>query len=277
MLTEQQLRHFRTFGCLVVPNLLQPEQLDRLTGEFEKHSDWLPRVGGDDEVTSRIDFLEQSGRSALLEERRMTEVMESLLGPQALYMQNLAAVYPGDQSWRTIMGWHLGISAGCSETIGEFGAHNFPGARAIINLDKIDRGSFRVIVGSHRPPYHDKLWTLSADIARIRQDQPLVRDAVDALCERDEISGERRTRLFEDPAANCFEVDPPQVPHTALKIEPGDLLILDHMLWHACYGNGARRTIEIDWKGPPTAPSHTDWIERQLPALRARQRKAEAG
>ena len=278
MLTTNQQQHFKTFGFLVVPDRFSGDELQRLTGEFEKQSGGLPRAGGDDGVTRSIDFLDQSNQSArLLEDQRLEDLMESLLGPEAFYMQNLAAVWAGDQSWRAIMGWHVGISAGRSQALGEFGAHYFPGARAIINLDQVNHGCSRAIAGSHRVPYHDQLWTLSAGIAKIQEDQPSLRAAVDALCQRDDISGERRRRLFEDPAANCFEVDPRQVPHTVLRIEPGDLLILDHMLWHAHFGNGARRSIEIDWKGPPTAPSQREWIERQLPALRARQRQAEAG
>ena len=255
MLSEKQHQHFDTFGFLVIPQVFTFKEIETLAAEFDRVAAPLLGGGSADRDVSSLDLLKHSSHlESLLEDERAAGAARNLLGPDAVYQQSTALAHTADEPWQSAMGWHVQIPAGRPDARKnmEFGAHYLPGVRLTIELDDVSAGCRRVIAGSHREPYHDQLWTLCPEIALAGQD-PLLREGLDALCDRDEIQGERRTRLFEDPAANSFELAPNQVPHMAVDYEPGDLVIFDHMLWHGCFGSSPRRRIAIDWKVAPTA------------------------
>ncbi len=255
MLSEKQHQHFNAFGFLVVPQVFTFEEIATLAAEFDRVAAPLLVGGSADRGASCLDLLKHSiALESLLEDERAAGVARNLLGSDAVYQQSTALAHAADEPWQSAMGWDVRIPAGRPDALKnmEFGGHYLPGARLTIELDEVSAGCRRVIAGSHREPYHDQLWTLCPEIALFGQD-PLLREGLDALCDRDEIQGERRARLFEDPAANSFELAPDQVPHMAVDNEPGDLVIFDHMLWHGCFGSGPRRAVAIDWKREPAA------------------------
>ena len=264
MLTERQQNHFHTFGFLVVADMFSAPEIKALKATFAQMSDCATSTRSG--CRGQSDYLEQIN-SGMLDDQRLVDTIGSLLGDDAVYLQSWAATYSDDQSWQTTMGWNVEISGGRADAIGEFGGYYFCGARAVIALDKIPAGAFRVIAGSHREPYHDQLWSLSADISSAKR----TRRDLEALCDRDQICGSRRDRLFADTNANAFDLEPEKIPHMAVKHEPGDLLVVDDMLWFACLGIESLRTVEIDWKGTPETGHNRKWLEMNLPALRARQ------
>ena len=272
-LTEKQRRHYETFGYLVVRGAFDAAEMATLSAAFDR----ARRFGtgaADDQVW---DFLERiEGMAHLLEDERTAGLARHLLGPAATYMENVAKVHSGAEWWQATMGWDVRIPAGRTAAEGnmDLGAHYYSGARLTIELDAVGPGCRRVIAGSHREPYHDQLWSLSAEVA-VRGGAPASQQAaLEALCDRDEIYGERRTRLFDDPAANAFELAAEEVPHMAIESQPGDLVVLDHMLWHACIGGRPHRIIAVDWKGAPTADEQCLWWEERLPQLRNRQQES---
>ena len=250
MLSEKQHQHFDTFGFLVLPKVFTPEEIETLAAEFDRVA--VPLLSGESASRGTIcfDLLERSSHlEGLLGDERIAGIARNLLGPDAFCQQNTAQAHTGDEPWRSAFGWDVRIPTGRQDAREnmEFAAHYSPGVRLTIELDEVAAGCRRVIAGSHREPYHDQLWTLRSEIVLAGQD-PSLREGLNALCDRDEIQGERRTQLFEDPAANSFELAPDQVPHMGFLIEPGDLVIFDHMLWHGCFGSGPRRAIAVDWR-----------------------------
>ena len=254
MLSEKQRQHLSTFGFLVVPQLFTCEEIETLASEFDRQAFPRPADESTDRGAVRFELLERNGHLGRIgEDERTAGIARNLLGSEAFYRQTTALVHGADEPWHAAMGWDVRIPAGRSDARENpaCGAHYLRGFRLTIELDRIGAGCRRVIAGSHREPFHDQLWTLCPEISRAGGN-PSLRQGLDALCDRDEIQGERRARLFADPAANGFELAPDHVPHMAVESAPGDMVILDHMLWHGCFGgSGPRRRIVIDWKEAP--------------------------
>ena len=230
MLSEKQHQHFNAFGFLVLPQAFTSKEIETLAAEFDRVA--VPLLDSANRGTSSFDLLERSGHlESLRGDDRTAGIARDLLGPDAFYQKTTALTHAADEPWHAAVGWNVRILAGRPDARErmEFGAHYLPGVRLTIQLDEVGAGCCRVIAGSHREPYHDQLWTLCPEIALAGQD-PRLREQLNALCDRDEIHDERRIRLFEDPAANSFELAPDQVPHMAVESEPGDLLIFDQML-----------------------------------------------
>lgn len=139
-LTEQQIRHFETFGYLAFPGLMA-DRIDAITRDFEAL--WESRGGGhhgqphDGKQRSCIaPFIDQSeALSALVDDPRILGIASDLLGDDFNYMGSDGNYYAGDTDWHSD-GWHSTLRH----------------VKIAFYLDPLtrDTGCLRVIPGSHR-------------------------------------------------------------------------------------------------------------------------------
>lgn len=145
MLTEQQRKHFDTFGFLVWRNALSPDETAEITQHFE---DVLAedRAGQTFDGVRRqalLGFVEQRPALVrLVEDDRVYGVMEQLLGPNFVWIGSDGNLYVGDT------GWHPDNSD-----------QGYRRVKVAFYLDPVgkDSGCLRVIPGSHRAALADNL------------------------------------------------------------------------------------------------------------------------
>ena len=112
---------------------------------------------------------------------------------------------------------------------------DFKQLKVMIYLQAVtrDSGCLRVIPGSHKMPYHEDLAPQEVD-----------------------------------PDARPFGLAPQEVPCTCLEIEPGDVILFDHMIWHAAFGGGPRRCyVAMKFAIRPSAKHHLDSLKRYSAAV----------
>jgi ectoine hydroxylase-related dioxygenase (phytanoyl-CoA dioxygenase family) len=144
MLTEQQRKHFETFGFLVMRDALSQAEVDRITSDFE---DVLAEDRGGRAFDGRkrqalLGFVEQRpALTRLLEDDRVYAVVEQLLGPHFVWVGSDGNLYVGNT------GWHPDNSV------------PYRRIKVAFYLDPVgkDTGCLRVIPGSHRPELKDLL------------------------------------------------------------------------------------------------------------------------
>ena len=145
MLTAEQISYFETFGFLLMRQYFSPEEMEAITREFDQliEADRKGKPFEGKERGSVMAFVEKSPLlMPLIEDDRIYEPMEQLLGPDFLWQGSGGHLYVGPS------GWHSDDSV--------------PGYDRIkINfyLDPVtkDTGCLRVIPGSHRLPLHEDL------------------------------------------------------------------------------------------------------------------------
>ena len=107
-LSEQQLHHFRTFGCLALPRLFEPDEIAWVIEEFEIA---IRTVGGGDrhDGTKRTMFggpIERTPKlCTLLDDPRIVGVLSGLLGPDFNYCGGDGNYYTGDTGWHPDGHW----------------------------------------------------------------------------------------------------------------------------------------------------------------------------
>ena len=102
MLTEEQLAYFRSFGFLVLRNLLSPEEMTDIGRDFDEvmaeERDGAPFTG--DESQSVLWFVEhRPSLYRLAEDDRIYNAIGQLLGPDFLWVVSDANLYVGDTQW----------------------------------------------------------------------------------------------------------------------------------------------------------------------------------
>jgi len=140
-LTPEQLSFFETFGYLQFPGLLA-DCIDRIIEEFEvvweTHGGGHHGQGHDPARRSCIfPFPDQNEYlSSLLDDPRIHDIAESILGDDFNYTSGDGNLYAGDTHWHS----------------DGFGATRIPSIKIAFYLDRVTRetGALRVIPGSHR-------------------------------------------------------------------------------------------------------------------------------
>ncbi len=136
-LTDQQLNHFHTFGFLLFPTLLRPDEVEWVTEEFEQV---LQTHGTDHDGTQRTQIfpmLDHSERlCTLLDDARILGIASAILGDDFNYAGGDGDFWVGDTAWHP--------------------DGNYPDLFAIkfaFYLDPLarDTGCLRVLPGSHLP------------------------------------------------------------------------------------------------------------------------------
>ena len=150
MLTDQQVAHFRTFGFVVLRNLLSPEEMAGISRDFDdvmaEDRKGEPFTGEKSQTV--LWFLERRpSLTRLAEDDRIYNVAEQLLGPEILWVLSDGSLYVGDTQWH-------------SATDGEPPVLDH--VKVVIYADPLtrDTGCLRVIPGSHSPEYQQHLKAL---------------------------------------------------------------------------------------------------------------------
>jgi hypothetical protein len=234
-LTEQQLRHFETFGFLKFPGLLA-DDINSISDAFEQT--WADIVAKDsgrthDHTRRSIfqPFVDQSEYlSSLIDDPRIEGIASSVVGDDFNYLSGSDGnYYVGDTAWhsdrcdegwgpdRRDEGWFPG----------RCGGEKHPSVKMAFYLDPLtrDTGCLRVIPGSHNPG--DKF----AESVHKGTAAPSSYTSTD-------------NRVAE--AAHVLEWwgnGGSEIPALALEVEPGDLLMFDMCIKHASFGGSTRRRM----------------------------------
>jgi len=160
MLTEQQYLHFQTFGFVALRQVFTSDEFKRLDAEFNsaleaayRHAPfdgttrhWAPMMGPSTPVFA-----------SLLEDARICEVAEQLYGEDTLGIITDANRYVGDTRWHPDTG----------------SIHQF-GVKFAFYLEAVgpETGALRIIPGSHKQPFHDKLKQAMPELNMNIQDVP---------------------------------------------------------------------------------------------------------
>ena len=216
MLTPAQKDHFDVFGFLCLRQAFDSEEIaDIRRAADEVFAADRGGVADDGRPQGLAPFAERHPRLLdLAEDDRVYAVVEDLLGPGFLWSG----------------------SEGNKEGISEKGEHNWhadrPGAeeteylrlKVMVYLEPTTReqGALRVIPGSHRMPFHERLWPLQAQ------------------------------HYIDGTIGDSFGVQGEEVPACILEIVPGDVVFFHHSLFHAAYGKfPARRYIAFKFVTRP--------------------------
>ena len=140
MLTEEQVGHFKTFGFLVLRNLLSSEEMTDIGRDFDEvmaeERKGAPFSG--EESQSVLWFVEhRPSLYRLAEDDRIYNVVEQLLGPEFLWVLSDANLYVGDTQWHG----------------GDGNPAPLEHVKVVIYIDPLtsDTGCLRVIPGFTRP------------------------------------------------------------------------------------------------------------------------------
>jgi hypothetical protein len=135
---EAQLRHFKTFGYLGIPNVFPPEDVAWIIEEFESA---IRRNGGDKHTGDKRTMFgapaEQSSKFAsLIDDPRVTGILGGILGDDYNYCSGDGNYYSGDTYWHPDGDWGRLFAI-----------------KLAFYLDPVakDTGCLRVIPGSHDP------------------------------------------------------------------------------------------------------------------------------
>ncbi len=230
MITEQQVYFFKTFGFLVLKNVLTPDEIKKINEEFavglakmdetkmgasvRKQYNWT-NLGPDSPFTA-----------SLLEDERFYGIAQQILGDDCVGVDSHANQYNGNRS-----PWHPDIR--------EPGPDQFSGFKFTFYLAPVDgnSGALRVVPGSHRPGF-------SAEVEKVylKDNNPGPDD---------------------DPGLAVNEV-----PAHICVSEPGDAVIFDYYSWHSSWGGSKdRRMVSLQYYKNPKTPEEEEGM-RQMVAFR---------
>ncbi len=164
MLTAEQISHFDTFGFVVMRQYFSAAEMDEISHEFDdvlaEDRQGQPFAGETRQAV--LGFIEKRALlTHLVEDDRIFQPLEQLLGPGFVWIGSDGNLYVGDT------GWHPDGSE-----------LNYGRIKVAFYLDPVtkDSGCLRVIPGSHRMPLHTALDPLK----RQRADTSLMAFGTDA-------------------------------------------------------------------------------------------------
>ncbi len=229
MLSEEQVNHFETFGFLLLRQLYSPEQM----AEFVREVDEVLAAN-----TSRTQapsfqalspFIEHTtGLVDLPEDDRIYQPMKQLLGSGFVWGGSEGV--SGSFNETNDHQWH-------SDRGGQIDLH-YRRIKIMIYLHSMrkDTGALRVMPGSHHASFHRPLLPL--------QEQK------------------------QGTSPGAYGVEGHDLPCTTLEVDPGDVVVFDHYLFHAVYGKQERRRyIALKFAAKPETEVHYE-------ALRAHRQDA---
>ena len=144
MLTSQERLFFDTFGFIVRRQIFTADEMAVVSDRFDEVLD-EDRGGQEFPGEKRqgvMGFVEQrSDLTRLVDDDRIYNVLEDLLGPGFVWIGSDGNLYVGDTHW------HSDAS------------DPYPRIKVAFYLDPVekDTGCLRVVPGSHRAPLHDRL------------------------------------------------------------------------------------------------------------------------
>lgn len=149
MLTIEQQAYFTTFGFLVLRQAFSPAETAEITRDFEDvlTQDRQGKPFDGEKRQAVLGFIEKRPLlTRLVEDDRIYEPIEQLLGPGFVWIGSDGNLYVGDT------GWHP-----------DNGSLDYQRIKIAFYLDPVarDTGCLRVVPGSHRPPLFEDLKALS--------------------------------------------------------------------------------------------------------------------
>jgi len=223
LITAEQKAHWDAFGFLMLPKRFTPQEIDTLR---EASMEVLRREGGEAALDgsqgwSIGGFMERHPVLApFLDDDRIHEIPETFLGPDFVLEMTDGHVRAGDTPWHgrnpkdETRTWRANL-------------------RVCIYFDSLTRenGCLRVIPGSHRRPFADRVSTL--------WDQ------------------------YDDPDAKEFGVTATEIPSIALESEPGDVVVFTESVYHGSFGGTARLQLTSQYIANPTTEEHVAEVREQ--------------
>jgi ectoine hydroxylase-related dioxygenase (phytanoyl-CoA dioxygenase family) len=145
MLTPQQKAHFDTFGFIVLRQAFSPDEMQQISQQFDEvlNEDRNGQPFNGEKRQAVLGFVEKRARlTHLVEDDRIYEPLEQLLGPEFVWIGSDGNLYVGNT------GWHPDGSNMSYRRI-----------KVAFYLDPVgkDTGCLRVIPGSHQLPLHETL------------------------------------------------------------------------------------------------------------------------
>jgi len=218
MLSAQQICHFETFGFLCLNDLFTPAEMVAMTSEAEELLEANPGRRSGPSHQAVAPFVEMCpGLARLPEDDRIYRPIEQLLGE----------------------GFVWGNSEGVSGSFNETNDHQWHCDRAgqidlqytrikiMIYLQSMrkDAGALRVIPGSHHAPFHQQLLAL-------------------------------QSQEYES-SPSAFGVEGSELCSCPLEVDPGDVVVFNHYLFHGVYGKQKRRRyIAMKFADAPETRAH---------------------
>ena len=212
MLTAEQKAHWDTFGFLMLRQLFAPDEVKVLR---EAATEVVNQQGGSNAFTrepgfSMGTFMERHPALAhWVDDDRVYDIPETLLGPDFFLIHTGGAVYRGATPW------HGGPPPDPHKP--------FANAKIAMYFDSLrkDDGCLRVIPGTHRQPFADRV-------------RPLYHEA-------------------DEPQTMLFGVADEDVPCVALETDPGDVIVFTEHVVHSAYGSKiGRLQITAEYRANPT-------------------------
>ena len=227
MISEQQVYHFKTFGFLVLKNLLTPEELKKINKEFEvglakmdeskmgasvrKQYNWT-NLGPDSPFTA-----------SLLEDTRFYSIAQQILGDDCVGIDSHSNQYNGNRS-----PWHPDIR--------DIEPNQFTGFKFTFYFSPVDgnSGALRVVPGSHRPGFSEEV-----NKVHMKDNNPGPDD---------------------DPGLAVNEV-----PAHICVSEPGDAVIFDYYVWHSSWGGSTdRRMVSLQYYQNPQTSEKEEGMRKMV-------------
>ena len=225
MLSGQQIAHFETFGFLLMRRLFSSSEI----ADIRRAADALWREERDGrpdqgEHQSIAPFIELSRElSQLAEDDRIYRPIEQLLG--AGFVWGGSEGNKGSFNQEQSHAWH------CDRPGEEQPDYVRIKLMLYLTATKKETGALRVMPGSHRPPFYDHL--------------------------------DRLNHIQSRPQVRPFGVAGPDLPGSALEVEPGDAVFFNQYLYHAVFGKQAdRRYIALKFAAKPTSPRHFEALRK---------------
>ena len=221
MLTTQEIAHFETFGFLHLRQTFSPAEMQDIIREADElWREDLENQVEEPQSQHLVPFVEKRPLLARLpEDDRIYLAIEQLLGP--------GFVWGGSEGNRGSFNetndhqWHCD-RAGQIEL-------QYTRIKIMIYLQAMrkDTGALRVVPGSHLQPFHEKLLVL----------QP----------------------QQEGTSLGVFGVSGPDLACFPLEVEPGDVVVFNHYLFHGVYGKQEGRSyITMKFAAAPQTEEHVE-------------------
>lgn len=242
-LTSDQIMFFNVFGFLVLKQLFSSQEMNTITNAF---SDVMQRERAGHEFTGDqrqavFGCVEMHPElMSLIDENRIYDPIEQLLGPDFLYWSSDGNLYVGDTSWHP------------DAHEGDF---NYSRIKIAFYLDHVskDTGCLRVIPGSHQSQFHTelyplKLWRMMQLVNEDRMDETELKPFLD---------------LGLEPDRPVFGTDQWNLPSFSLESEPGDMVIFSHYLFHGSWGGKTgRRMFTLNYMANPINEGQVEMLNK---------------
>jgi ectoine hydroxylase-related dioxygenase (phytanoyl-CoA dioxygenase family) len=242
VLTDEQVAYFQTFGFIALPQLFSPDEMTEIEREFEEvlEEERQGQPFGGEKRQAVMAFAELRPRlMSLIDDDRIYEPIEQLLGPGFLWWGSDGNLYVGDTTWHP------------DAPDPEMGHGRI---KIAFYLDPVtrDTGCIRFIPGSHRLPLHAdlrplKMWRTLQTIAEGRQSEEALKPYIEQGL---------------NPDKPVFGVEQADLPGYSVESRPGDVVFFEQHLYHGSWGGRTgRRMFTLNYFADPTTQEQVDALK----------------